>query len=207
MQVRTKLAVMSLSFALAGGLSGGVALAQEGQHDHSSMGMSKEQMDSMMQSMAPGEMHKKLAKMAGDWTFTNKMWMAPGQPPQESTGTMHAETILGGRYVQSVWKGSMMGEPFEGRATEGYDNVSKQLVSSWVDNMGTGIMVSTGSCEDGGKKCTTTGTFSDPMTGGPSTMRSVVTWLDDNSFKNEMYGKDPASGQEYKMMEIVAKRK
>lgn len=202
MQVRTKLAVLALSGAL---LSGGALLAQEGQHDHSSMGMTKEQMDAMMQAMAPGEMHKQIAKMAGDWTFTNKMWMAPGQPPQESTGTMHAETILGGRYVQSVWKGSMMGEPFEGRATEGYDNVSKKLVSSWVDNMGTGIMLSTGTCE--GKTCTTIGTFSDPMTGGPSTMKSVVTWLDDNSFKNEMYGKDPASGKDYKMMEIVAKRK
>ena len=211
MQVRRKLAVVALSVAL---LSGGAVLAaqegqqgQQGQPDHSSMGMSKEQMDAMMKAMSPGEMHKELAKLAGDWTFTNKMWMAPGQPPQESTGTMHAETILGGRYVQSVWKGSMMGEPFEGHAIEGYDNVAKQLVSSWVDNMGTGIMLSTGTCEDGGKKCTTTGTFSDPMTGGPATMKSVITWIDANSFKNEMYGKDPASGQEYKMMEIVAKRK
>jgi hypothetical protein len=204
MQVRTKLAVLALSTAL---LSGGALFAQEGQHDDHSMGMSKEQMDAMMKAMAPGEMHKSIAKMAGDWTYTNKMWMAPGQPPQESAGTMHAETILGGRYVQTVWKGNMMGEEFEGRGTEGYDNVTKQHVSSWVDNMGTGIMMSTGTCEDGGKKCTTTGTFSDPMTGGESTMKSVVTWIDDNSFKNEMYGKDPGSGQEYKMMEIVTKRK
>ena len=203
MQVRTKLAVFALSIAL---LSGGALFAQEGQHDH--MGMSKEDMAAMAKAAAPGEMHKHLGKMAGDWTFTNKMWMAPGQPPVESTGTMHAETILDGRYVQSIWKGNMMGQPFEGRATEGYDNVSKQYVSSWVDNMGTGIMYSTGTCEDSGKKCTASGSSSDPMSGGQMTMKSVITWVDDNSFKNEMYMKDPGgSGQDIKMMEIVAKRK
>jgi len=197
MQVRTKLTVLALSVAL---LSGGAVLAQEGQP-------SKEQMDAMMQAMKPGEMHKHLAKMAGDWTFTNTMWMAPGQPPQEATGTMHAEMILGGRYVQAVWKGNMMGQEFEGRTTDGFDNVSKKLVSTWMDNIGTGITFFTGTCEDGGKKCTTTGTSSDPMTGGTSTTRSVITWGNDNTFKNEMYMKDPASGQEYKAMEIVVKRK
>jgi len=208
MLVRTKLAVLALSVALLGGaLSGGALRAQENKPGDNPMGMTPEQMEAMQKAMAPGEMHKHLAKMAGDWTFTNKMWMAPGQPPVESTGTMHAETILGGRYVQSVWKGSFMGQPFEGRATEGYDNVSKQYVSSWVDNMGTGIMYSTGTCEDGGKKCTIVGNTSDPTTGGTTSMKSVLTWIDDNSFKNEMYTKDPASGQEVKMMEIVAKRK
>ncbi|HKH45030.1 MAG TPA: DUF1579 domain-containing protein [Thermoanaerobaculia bacterium] len=202
--VRTKLAVLSLSIAL---VSGGALCAQEKKPEVNSMGMTPEQMESMTKAMAPGEMHKHIAKLAGDWTFTNNMWMAPGQPPQESSGTMHAETILGGRYVQSVWKGNFMGQPFEGRGTDGYDNVSKQYVSSWVDNMGTGIMLSTGTCDDGGKKCTVVGDSSDPMSGGKVTMKSVMTWVDDNTFKNEMYGKDTASGQEYKMMEIVAKRK
>lgn len=204
MQIRTKLVVLLLSIAL---LPGGVASAQETKPEANPMGMTAEQMEAMQKAMAPGEMHKHIGKLAGSWTFTNTMWMAPGTPPVESTGTMHAETILGGRYVQSVWKGEVMGQPFEGRATEGYDNVSQKYVSTWIDNMATGIMYSTGTCENGGKKCTTVGNSSDPMTGGTASMKSVITWIDDNSFKNEMYMKDPASGQEFKMMEIVAKRK
>ena len=70
--------------------------------------------EAMMKAMTPGEEHKKLAQHGGDWTFTNKMWMAPGQPPMESGGTMHADVLLGGRYVEAIWKGSMMGMPFEG---------------------------------------------------------------------------------------------
>src|SRR5262245_57313765 len=138
--------------------------------------------EAMMKAMSPGEPHKHLAKMAGDWTFTNKMWMAPGAPPMESSGTMHAEMILGGRYVQAVWKGDMMGMPLEGHGTEGYDNLAKKYVSTWMDNMGTSITYSTGNCEADGKKCESKGSMIDPMTGKDSYMRSVVNWKDDNNF-------------------------
>ena len=164
------------------------------------------EMEAMMKAMMPGEPHKHLARMAGDWTFTNKMWMDPSQPAMESSGTMHGETILGGRYVQTTWKGDMMGMPFEGRATDGYDNVAKQYVSSWMDNMSTGILYSTGTCDDSGNKCSLKGDMMDPMTGQKSYMRQEVTWMDANTFKNEMYGPGP-DGKEFKWMEMVIKRK
>ena len=168
--------------------------------------MSNADMEAMMKAMSPGEHQKKLARMAGDWTFTNRAWMEPGKPPMETTGTMHAELLMGGRYVEHTWKGSFMGMPFEGRGTDAYDNIGKQYVSSWVDNMGTGIMYQTGSCDDAVKVCTYTGEVWDPMSGKKSTTKSVITWIDDNNFKNEMYGPGP-DGKEAKMMEIVAKRK
>ena len=164
------------------------------------------EMEAMMKAMTPGEPQKHLARLAGDWTFTNKAWMAPGAPPMESAGTMHGEMLLGGRYVEHTWKGNFGGMPFEGRGTDGYDNVGKMYVASWIDNMGTGIMHSTGTCDDAGKVCTYTGDVWDPMTNKKSTMKSVITWVDDNTFTNEMYGNDP-SGKEMKMMEITAKRK
>jgi hypothetical protein len=164
------------------------------------------EMEAMMKAMQPGENHKHLARYAGNWTFTNKMWMDPSQPPSESSGTMHGEMILGGRYAQTHWQGNFMGMPFEGRGTEAYDNMSKQYVSSWIDNMGTGILLSTGTCENDGKVCTMSGDMLDPMSGQKVTLRSVVTWLDDNSFRMEMYGKDPA-GKEFKTMEMLVKKK
>jgi len=168
--------------------------------------MSNADMEAMMKAATPGEQQKKLARMVGDWTFTNKMWMAPDQPPVESGGTMHADLLLGGRYVEHTWKGNFMGQTFEGRGTDAYDNVGKMYVSSWVDNMGTGIMHTTGKCDAEVKKCAYSGDMFDPMTGKKTTTRSVITWLDDNTFKNEMYAPGP-DGKEAKMMEIVAKRK
>lgn len=169
--------------------------------------MDSPEMQAMMAAMTPGPEHKLLARMAGDWTFTNKMWMGPGAPPAEGSGTMHAEMILGGRYVHSVWKGDFMGMQFEGHGTDGYDNVAKKHVSSWVDNVGTGIMYSTGTCEQDGKVCATTSQeMLDPMTGKMTSFRSVITWNGDNSFKMEMFMK-PADGAETKSMEITATKK
>jgi hypothetical protein len=183
----------------------GAAFAQDKAKEQP-MGMGQADMEAMMKSMAPGEHQKQLARMAGDWTFTNKAWMAPGQPPVEASGTMHADVLMGGRYVEHHWKGNFMNMPFEGRGTEAYDNITKQYVNTWIDNMGTGIMNSTGTCDEGGKKCTYSGLTSDPMAGKQVTMRSVITWLDGDTFTNEMYGNDP-SGKEMKMMEITARRK
>ena len=195
------IAMLCLSTLL--GVSG--AMAQDKKAEGAAPGEA-EMMDAMMKAAQPGEQHKHLARMAGDWEYTSKMWMAPGQPPEESKGTMHGETVMGGRYVQHHWKGNMAGMPFEGMGTEGYDNATKQYISSWIDNMGTGIMFSKGSCDAAGKVCTMTGDMPDPMGGPNMTTKMVLTWADNDHFKNEMFMKDP-SGGEVQMMEITASRK
>lgn len=163
--------------------------------------------EAMMKAITPGEPQKKLARLAGDWTYTSKAWTVPGQPAMESNGTMHGEVLMGGRYVEHTWKGAFMGMQFEGRGTEAYDNLAKMYVNSWVDNMGTGIMQMTGTCDEGVKSCTYTGEVWDPMTGKKTPIKQVITWMDDNNFKNEMYGPPGPDGKEGKTMEIVAKRK
>jgi hypothetical protein len=184
----------------------GTAFAQQDKAKEPPKGPSQAEMEAMMKAMTPGEPQKQLARYAGDWTYTSRMWMAPGQPPAEAAGTMHADVLMGGRYVEHHWSGNFMGMAFEGRGTEAYDNVGKQYVNSWIDNMGTGIVHSIGSCDAGGKTCSYQGEMWDPATGKKSWMKSVITWSDDNNFKNEMYGPDP-SGKEAKMMEITASRK
>jgi hypothetical protein len=180
--------------------------AQDKPKEPAAPAMGGPEMEAMMKAMSPSENHKHLAWYAGDWTFTNRMWMDPSQPPAESSGTMKGEMILDGRFAQTHWKGNMMGMPFEGRGTDGYDNLSKQYVGSWTDNMSTGILYMTGTCENGGKKCDMKGNMIDPMTGKPSYLRNVTTWTDQNNFKIEMFGPG-ADGKEFKAMEMVVKRK
>jgi len=197
-RVRVLLPLFVLSMVLAG-----VAVAQEPAQP---AGPSQAEMEAMMKAMSPGPEHQQMARMVGDWGFTSKMWMAPGAQPSESSGTVHAESILGGRYIQTTWKGNFMGMDFEGHGTEGYDNLAKKYVSSWVDNMSTGILYTTGTCEQGGKVCRQAGSMIDPMTGKDSPWKSVATWTDNNTFQLEMFGNDP-TGKEMKMMEFTVKRK
>lgn len=169
--------------------------------------MDSPEMQAMMKAMTPGPEHQRMARMAGDWTFTNKLWMDPSAPPSEGSGTMHAEMILGGRYLHSVWKGDFMGMQFEGHGTDGFDNVTRKHVSSWVDNMSTGMMIMTGTCDADGKTCTSTSEpMLDPMSGKMMTFRSVVNWTGDRSFTMEMYAK-PEGGAEMKNMEMRVTKK
>ncbi len=182
-------------------------LAQQEKPPAGMPAMDSPEMQAAMAAMSPGPEHQKLAHMVGDWTFTNKMWMDPSAPPAEGSGTMHAEMILGGRYVYEVWKGNFMGMPFEGHGTEGYDNITKKHISSWADNMSTAIMYSTGTCDADGKSCTMTSQeMMDPMTGKMTSFRSVITWTSDKSFTFVMYAK-PAGGAEMKGMEMTVTKK
>ncbi len=161
------------------------------------------EMQAMMTAMTPGEHHEHMKKLAGNHTYTMKMWMDPSAPPTESTGKRTSEFLLGGRFLEEKYSGTFMGMPFEGIGVLGFDNVQKQYVGTWIDNMGTGIMTSHGTCDKTG--WTMTGESSDPMTGKKWTSRSVVKIVDDNTFTMEMYGPG-ADGKEYKMMEMTCKK-
>ncbi|SMO71382.1 DUF1579 domain-containing protein [Solitalea koreensis] len=151
--------------------------------------------------MTPGDVHKMLAKSDGMWKSEVTMWMAPGAPPQKSTGVCTNEMILGGRYQQSKFKGDMMGMPFEGIGTLGYDNAKKIFVNSWIDNMGTGMTFTEGKWNAADKSITFTGKSFDPTTGKDCNMREVFKLIDDNTQLMEMYT-TPAGGKEFKTMEI-----
>ena len=128
------------------------AFAQDKPPVGTSGGMSPEEkamMDAMVKAATPGPNHQLLASVAGDWAFKSRMWMKPSAPPSESTGTVSYTTQLGGRFVEGMYRGEMMGMPFEGRGLMGYDNVSGQFQSTWADNMGTTIMLMTGQVRRG----------------------------------------------------------
>ncbi|MGE5340932.1 MAG: DUF1579 domain-containing protein [Candidatus Omnitrophota bacterium] len=153
----------------------------------------------------PGEHHKYLEYFAGNWDVTATVWMKPGAAPEVSKGEGTSEMILGGRYLKSHFKGSMMGQPFEGISFTGYDNFKKEFISVWMDTGGTGIYQTTGTLDKATKTRTETGTFDDFMTGNKMKVRWVTKIIDDNNFKFEMY--DEREGKEFKSGEIAYTRK
>ena len=106
----------------------------------------------MMEYMTPGDIHTMLAKSNGTWNVETSMYMAPGAPPETSKGKAVNKMILGGRYQVSEFKGTMMGQPFEGVSTLGYDKHKNIFENTWVDNMGTGIMYMEGTWDDATKQ-------------------------------------------------------
>ena len=176
-------------------------------------------MQKMMQQMAElsklNENHKLLSSLDGDWDCTIRLWMNPDPkaPPQESTSTATRKTIMDGRYVMMDVNGHMQmpdegGQmkdvEFKGMGLEGYDNVKKKFVASWIDNMGTGIEFSEGKYDP----ATKTFTYSmemEPMPGMKTKVREVLKLTDDTHMFLEWY--EMQGGKEKKTMEITYTKK
>jgi len=157
-------------------------------------------MAAMMAAMKPGPEH------AGDWTITGKVWMDPnGAPVDMKPGTQHAEMILGGRYLQTVNNGEMMGMPYEGHGLLGYDNFKKQYQMTFVDNMGTTISTATGTA-DAPDKISLMGKMDDPSTGKKDMdVKYVYTIKDDKTVLFEMFMAQ--GGKDVKVMEMTSAKK
>jgi hypothetical protein len=164
----------------------------------------QDQMKAWTDYMTPGDVHKMIAKWDGKWKGEVSMWMQPGAPPTKSTSTCVNKMVMGGRYQLSTHTGNMMGQPFEGQGTLAWDNAKKMLISTWIDNMGTGIMYMEGTWDPATKSATMKGKSTDPATGKDMDVREVFTAINDNTQKLEMFMNQ--GGEEFKTMEITFTR-
>lgn len=155
--------------------------------------------------MTPGAMHRWMAKMDGTWEADVTGYMDPANP-EKSKATNVVSTFMNGLYQDGKFSSNMMGMPFEGRSTMAYDNSKKLFVSTWIDNMGSGIIYMTGTYDSIGKVLNFKGFQTDPMTGKDAEIREVVKVIDDDSYIMEMYGTG-MDGKETKFMEGTFKRK
>jgi hypothetical protein len=158
-----------------------------------------------MEFATPGAMHKWMEKTNGTWEAEVSQWMSADAPPMKAKATNVQSSALGGRYVTGKFTGSMMGQPFEGMSTMGYDNSKKMFTSTWVDNMGTGIVHMTGTYDEATKTLNMKGSQTNAMTGKDSGMREEMKMIDDNTYTMIMYG--DMGGKEMKFMEGTFKKK
>lgn len=167
-------------------------------------------MAAMMELAKPGENHKLLEALVGPWTYKVKFWMSPdtNAPPMESSGTTLTKSTMGGRYFISEHKGKMQWPGpdgkmqdmiFNGMAVEGFDNAKKKYVSSWIDNMGTGIMQAEGVYNPAVKTLTYWSEY-EPMPGMKTKVREAIKIPDSNHHTMEFF--EDRGGQEVKTMEI-----
>jgi len=83
---------------------------------------------------------------------------------------------------------------------QAYDNVTKEFIAIWIDNLGTGMSVSKGTYDEGTKTLKSTGTMIDPMSGKEVHYRQTVQLIDDNHQVMEMFMQE--DGKEYKNMVV-----
>ncbi len=156
----------------------------------------------------PGEMHQHLAKGVGEWHCKTATWMAPDTEPLKGEGKLVVTPVMDGRYTKCEITGDMPGMgPYHSSGFYGFDNVAQQFVSTFIDNHSTGIMTGTGQLSPDGKVLTWNFTYNCPINKKPAVIREIETITGENTKTLEMFGTDPKSGKEFKMMSIELTRK
>ncbi|MDR6764015.1 hypothetical protein J2Y38_004244 [Flavobacterium sp. 2755] len=163
------------------------------------------QMKAWQAYATPGAPHKLMTDEVGTWNCEMTFWYEPNGKPEKSTSVATIKMILGGRYQEGNYVGKIMGAPFEGKSTLAYNNASKEYTTTFIDNMGTGMMVATGKYDEATKSMEFKGEVVNPVTGKKAPYREIYTIVDATTRKMEMF--DVKEGSEYKSMEIVMKKK
>lgn len=170
-------------------------------------GWTAEDMQACMVAGAPGKMHEWMAEGAGTWEGVCTMWMAPDTEPTKGDCKCVIAPILGGRYIQNEMSGDMPGMgPFNGLGFSGFDNVSQKFVSNWMDSQSTGIMQGTGELSADKKTLSWKFSYNCPIAKKLVTMREIDKTIGPDTKTLEMYGPEPKTGKEFKMMVIELKR-
>lgn len=201
--------MMNIRFHVMTMLSAGLLLAagaawggEDGQDDADARAPDRQEamMEAWQKAAKPGDPHAWLMDSAGTWNVKQTLWMQPGAEPMVNEGTAERKAILGGRVLRETFSSTFMGQPYQGVAHSGYDNVSGKFWMTWMDNMSTALYTGEGECKDGRTHCTYQMSGTDPMTGGQHTMRIEVAYEGDREIHTFHEAQE---GEERKTMEMV----
>jgi hypothetical protein len=154
----------------------------------------------------PGPEHKLLEPLVGTWNAKVRCWMDPTQEPQVSDGTLVRKSIMDGRFIKEDFDGKLMGQPFQGLGTVGFDRAKKKFVASWLDSASTAIHLSQGTYDEGTKTWTFRHEDDCPITNKRVRMRDTLRIVSADEQLMEMY-RQLGDEKEAKVMEITLTRK
>lgn len=156
---------------------------------------------------SPGEHHAHLGRQAGEWEAEIRIWAAPETEPIVTPGVIESHWILGGRFLETTFRGELFGEPFEGKGVDGYDNYAKKYVGTWRDNLGTLTLLFKGECTDDGTVRTMMADLTDPISGKALRNKAVTTFsLEEDTYTYASFLVAP-DGTEFQNFEMKARRK
>lgn len=163
----------------------------------------QEPQDAAAMMPKPGAEHKILNRDEGNWNAVVKVWMAPGAPPMEMSGTESNSWVCNNLWMTS--KFDMPDGSFSGRGLSGWDAHKKQYVSVWVDSSSMFLTNMVGTYDEAKQTITYKGEAPDQMTGKMNKIRATLEHKDANTRRYTNYSTG-ADGKETKGLEITYTR-
>ncbi len=152
----------------------------------------------------PTKSHGELiTSMIGRWQTSTKFWATPEAEPATSTGITTMTAAMGGRFVKQEFSAAMGGTSFKGTGYFGFNTANQQLESFWIDNLSTGMLMSTGQRQSDGS-IVWTANYTDEN-GQTQTAKSVTRFPSKNTIVFKSY-EVASTGSEFKTMEVTYTR-
>jgi hypothetical protein len=154
----------------------------------------------------PGEPHRQLAARAGSWNVEIFYIATPdGDPMYKMTGSSDVQVLWDGRYVQETFQTTVNGQAVEVRTITTFDNRTKEYVATWIDSVGTGILVAKGKHHGTGR--TINYSVDLPKADGPSTkkIRVIEDWTGADTRRLWVFYSGP-DGREFMTLDLVLTR-
>lgn len=197
------------TLAAAAALLGGSVLPVSAQDDASPARDAEAEAEALAAYLVaanPGEEHERLASLEGAWAVTGKFWSEPGAEPITATHSSTMRMALGRRYLIEDLDGDLWGEEFRGIGITAYDNVEEQYITTWIDNLSTGILVLRGRYDRDADAVVMSGEYTDPVTKQKRSLRSVERVTADGTRVYEHWEVSD-DGSESRVMELTYRRK
>lgn len=97
----------------------------------------------------PARDHQWLKQLVGEWDSTLKMYGLPDQPPAESKGTDSVRSV-GEHWIVAETKTTLMGTPYSGIMSLGYDQAKQRFHGTWIDSTASALWIYTGTLNEAG---------------------------------------------------------
>jgi hypothetical protein len=142
-----------------------------------------------------GSPHHFLARLAGGWAGSSKLWLEPGKLANEAPLIGNIQLILDGRFALFLYQSSIEGEVQHGMFAFGYNTTLERYEASWVDSFhnNTAIMFCTGKATDNG--FSVLGSYPDPSGGPDWGWRTQVELIDRDHLTVTAYNIHPEYGE------------
>lgn len=203
-----------ISIALSGKLVADEPKAGGGDMDPQAM---MQAMQDWMDSMNPGDHHKRLNDFVGDYNVEMRVFMMPGQEPIVTKGTSSIKWVLGKRYLMEEFDcemkfpdmqnpGQMQTLNYDGIGMTGYNNTRNLYEGTWASTGDTAIYSMKGTWPPDSKVMNFYGEMDEPMMnmyGRVCNFRTTI--VDANKRKFEIF--DLAAGPDHKVIEIIYTKK
>ena len=149
----------------------------------------------------PTEQHKMLAKQVGVWDASLEYLDFNTGEMAKSKGTSSRQQPLGPLWLVDRFQAQVMGMPFKGMGTTGYDPQKKKMVGTWIDSMTPSLMVIEGNWDEDGKVLTMSG-MGPGEDGEPVKTTLVTTMHSTDKHVFQMFAETPG-GEDMLMMTIT----